>query len=328
MRRREFIALLGSTSTWPLAARAQQPNGRTRPMLGYLVTGTDAGYAPLTTPFLSRLREIGYTDGRNIDIVTRYADADYTRLPGLADELVRLRPDVIVAVDPPAAFAAKKATVSLPIVAAVLNDPVRLGMIASYARPGGNVTGILSQVEGLPGKQVEIAQELIPGLTALGMLANPANATHGYQRQEIEAAATSRGIKIVAVEARSKADLEPAFKALHAAGVRAGVLLRDSIFVDQFRSIAELAMTLKVATIASQDTYVEAGGLVGYGVDDSENHRRAADFVDRILKGSKPADLPVEFSTKLVTSINLKAAKALDLTIPPTLLARADKVIE
>jgi putative ABC transport system substrate-binding protein len=138
----------------------------------------------------------------------------------------------------------------------------------------------------------------------------------------------SSGVKIVAVEARSKADLEPTFKALHAAGVRAGVVLRDFLFFNEFRSIAELAKTLKLATIASQNTYVEAGGLVSYGVDDSENHRRAADFVDRILKGSKPADLPVEFSTKLVTSINMRTAKALDLTIPPTLLAIADEVIE
>ena len=241
MKRREFITLLGGAAAWPLAARAQQTNRRTRPVLGYLVTGTDAGFASLTTPFLNRLREIGYTDGRNIDIITRYADADITRLPGLADELVRLQPDVIVAIDPPAALAAKKATASLPIVAAILNDPVRLGMIESYARPGGNVTGILSQVEGLPGKQVEIARELVPGLTVLGVLVNPANATHGYQRQEIETAATSSGIKIVAVEARSKADLEPAFKALHAAGVRAGVVLRDFLFVEEFRSIAEFA---------------------------------------------------------------------------------------
>jgi putative tryptophan/tyrosine transport system substrate-binding protein len=329
LRRREFITLLGGAVTaWPLAARAQQPNRRTRPVLGYLVTGTEAGYASLTTPFLHRLREIGYTDGRNIDIITRYADADITRLPSLADELVRLQPDVIVAIDPPAAFAAKKSTASLPIVAAILNDPVRLGMIASYARPGGNVTGILSQVEGLPGKQVEIAREVVPGLTVLGVLVNPANATHAFQRQEIEAAAMSSGVKIVAVEVRSKADLEPAFKALHAAGVRAGVVLRDFLFFNEFRSIAELAKTLKLATIASQNTYVEAGGLVSYGVDDSENHRRAADFVDRILKGSKPADLPVEFSTKLVTSINMRTAKALDLTIPPTLLAIADEVIE
>src|SRR5262249_41967394 len=305
--RRKFLTTLGgAAAAWLLAARAQQPNRRTRPVLGYLVTGTDVGFASLTAPFLNRLREIGYTDGRNIDIITRYADADITRLPGLADELVRLKPDVIVAIDPPAAFAAKKATTSLPIVAAILNDPVRLGMIASYARPGGNVTGILSQVEGLPGKQVEIARDLVPGLTVLGVLVNPANATHGYQRQEIEAAATSSGIKIVAVEASSKTDFEPAFKALHAAGVRAGVVLRDFLFVDQFRSIAELAKTLKLATIASQNTYVEAGGLVSYGVDGSGNPRRAADFVDRLFKGSDHADLNVEISTKLVTNLTIR----------------------
>ena len=139
--RRKFLATLGGAAAWPLAARAQQPNRRTRPVLGYLVTGTEAGFASLTTPFLHRLREIGYTDGRNIDIITRYADADITRLPSLADELVRLQPDVIVAIDPPAAFAAKKATASLPIVAAILNDPVRLGMIASYAGPAATSPG-------------------------------------------------------------------------------------------------------------------------------------------------------------------------------------------
>jgi len=164
LRRREFITLLGGAVTaWPLAARAQQPNRRTRPVLAYLVTGTEAGYASLTTPFLHRLREIGYTDGRNIDIITRYADADITRLPSLADELVRLQPDVIVTIDPPAAFAAKKATASLPIVAAILNDPVRLGMIASYARPGGNVTGILSQVEGCPENRSRSRGRWCPG---------------------------------------------------------------------------------------------------------------------------------------------------------------------
>ena len=284
--------------------------------------------ANLTTHLLNRLREIGYTDGQNIDIVTRYADADVTRLPALADELVRLQPDVIVAIDPPAAFAAKKATASLPIVAAILNDPVRLGMIASYARPGGNITGILSQVEGLPGKQVEIVRELVPGLTVLGVLINPANPTNGYQRQEIEAAATNSGIKVVPAEARSKADLEPAIKALHTAGVRAAVVLRDFLFVDEFRTIAELAAIQRLPTIASQTAYVEAGGLVSHGVDDSENPRRAADFVDRILKGSKPADLPVEFPTKLVTSINMKTAKVLGLEVPWQLQQLADKVIE
>src|SRR4029077_10092788 len=168
MRRREVITLLGGAAAWPLAARAQQPSLRRRPLLGYLITGSREGMAYLSTPFLNRLRETGYTDGQTIDIVTRYADADVARLPALADELVRLQPDVIVALDPPAALVAAKATASVPIVAAILNDPVRLGLIASYARPGGNVTGILSQVEGLPGKNVEIARELLPRIAVIG----------------------------------------------------------------------------------------------------------------------------------------------------------------
>jgi putative ABC transport system substrate-binding protein len=327
--RREFITLLGgAAAAWPLAARAQQPSPRRRPLIGYLITGTRVGMAFLVTPFLNRLREIGYSEGQNIDIVTRYADADITRLPVLADELVRLQPDVIVAIDPPAALAAKKATASLPIVAAILNDPVRLGLIASHARPGGNVTGILSQVEGLPGKQVEIARELLPGVTVIGVLVNPANATHPYQREEVEAAATKSGIKVIAAEARSKADLDSAFKFLNTAGVRAAVVLRDFVFSNEFRSIAELAMAMRLPTIGSQSSYVEAGGLVSYGVDDFESHRRAADFVDKILKGAKPADLPVEFPTKLVLSINMKTAKALGLDVPPLLQQRADEVIE
>jgi putative tryptophan/tyrosine transport system substrate-binding protein len=329
MKRREFITLLGgAAAAWPLAARAQQPSPRRRPVLGYLITGTKVGMAYLVAPFLNRLREIGYNEGQNIDIVTRYADADITRLAVLADELVRSQPDVIVAMDPPAALAAKKATASLPIVAAILNDPMRLGLIASYARPGGNVTGILSQVEGLPGKHVEIARELFPAVAVIGVLVNPENATHQYQREEVEAAAAKSAIKVIAAEARSKADLDAAFRVFDSAGVRVAVVLRDFVFSSEFQSIAELATTTRLATIGSQNAHVQAGGLISYGVDDSENHRRAADFVDRILKGNKPADLPVEFPTKLVTIVNLKTAKALGIDVPPTLLARADEVIE
>ena len=210
--------------------------------------------------FLTRLRDLGYVEGQNIDIVTRYADADSTRLPVLADELVRLRPDLIVALDPPAALAAKKATASIPIIAAILNDPVRLGLIASYARPGGNLTGILSQVEGLPGKQVEIAQELVPAITLIGVLANPANATHAYQRQEIETAAAAKKVNVIAAEARSKGDLEPAFNSLRAAGVRLAIVLRDNMFASERRRIADLATTMRLPTIGSQNSYVEAGG--------------------------------------------------------------------
>jgi len=328
MKRREFITLLGGAAAWPMAARAQQPSLRRRPLLGYLITGSREGMAYLSTPFLNRLRETGYTDGQTIDIVTRYADADVARLPALADELLRLQPDLIVAMDPPAALAAAKATASVPIVAAILNDPVRLGLIASYARPGGNVTGILSQVEGLPGKNVEIARELFPKSAVIGVLVNPANASHPYQRQEIEAAAANNGIKVIGAEARSKADLGPALKVLQDGGASAAIILRDFLFTDEIRSIAELTTTLRLPTIASQKQFVEAGGLISNGVDDSDGQRRAADFVARILRGSKPSDLPVEFPTKLVTSINLKTARALGLAIPPTLLATADEVIE
>jgi putative tryptophan/tyrosine transport system substrate-binding protein len=328
VRRREFITLLsGAVAGWPFGARAQQAPRR-RPLQGYLITGTKDGLAHSVSAFLSRLQDLGYVEGQNIEIVTRYADADSTRLPLLADELVRLRPDLIVALDPPAALAAKKATASIPIIAAILNDPVRLGLIASYARPGGNLTGILSQVEGLPGKQVEIAQELVPAITLIGVLANPANATHAYQRQEVETAAAAKGVKVIAAETRSKGDLEPAFNSLRAAGVRLAIVLRDNMFVSERRRIADLATTVRLPTIGSQNSYVEAGGLISYGVEDSENHRRAADFVDKILKGAKPADLPVEFPTKLLLVINMKTAKTLGLTIPPTLLSRADEVIE
>ena len=328
IKRRELITLLGgAVAGWPFGVRAEQAP-RKRPLLGYLITGTKDGLTHSVSAFLSRLRDLGYVEGQNIDIVTRYAEADSTRLPVLADELVRLRPDLIVALDPPAALAAKKATASIPIVAAILNDPVRLGLIASYARPGGNLTGILSQVEGLPGKQVEIAQELVPSLTLIGLLANPANATHAYQRQEIETAAAAKRVKVIAAEARSKGDLEPAFNSLRAAGVRLAIVLRDNMFVSERRRIADLATTMRLPTIGSQNSYVEAGGLISYGVEDSENHHRAADFVAKILKGAKPADLPVEFPTKLLLVINTKTAKTLGLTIPPTLLARADEVIE
>jgi putative ABC transport system substrate-binding protein len=328
VKRREFMTLLsGAVAGWPFEARAEQAP-RKRPLLGYLITGTKDGLTHSVSAFLSRLRDLGYVEGQNIDIVTRYADADSTRLPVLADELVRLRPDLIVALDPPAALAAKKATASIPIIAAILNDPVRLGLIASYARPGGNLTGILSQVEGLPGKQVEIAQELVPALTLIGVLANPANATHAYQRQEIETAAAAKRVKVIAAEARSKGDLEPAFNSLRAAGVRLAIVLRDNMFVSERRRIADLATTMRLPTIGSQNSYVEAGGLISYGVEDSENHHRAADFVDKILKGAKPTDLPVEFPTKLLLVVNMKTAKALGLEIPPTVLARADEVIE
>jgi putative ABC transport system substrate-binding protein len=328
IRRRDFISILGrAAATWPLAARAQQ-SPRKRPLLGYLITGTRDALASDTSAFLNRLRDLGYVEGQNIEIATRYADADSARLPTLAAELVHLQPDLIVAFDPPATVAARKATPSIPIVAAILNDPVRLGLIASYARPGGNVTGILSQVEGLPGKQVDIAQELVPAATIIDVLVNPANPTTAFQRQETEAAGVAKGIKVVAAETESKGDLDTALRALRDAGVQAVIVLRDAMFVSERRHIAELAIALRLPTIGSQYSYVEAGGLLSYGVDNIESHRRAADFVEKILKGAKPGELPVEFPTKLVLSINMKTATALRLEVPLQLQQLADKVLE
>jgi len=328
MRRRNFIALLGgAAAAWPVAAFAEQPP-RKRPLLAYLITGTRDGLASDTSTFLNRLRDLGYIDGQNIEIVTRYADSNTARLPALADELIKLQPNVILAFDPPAAVAARKATASIPIVAAILNDPLQLGLIASYARPGGNVTGILSQVEGLPGKQVEIAQELVPAITAIGVLVNPSNPTNAFQWREIEAAGAAKAIKIIAAESQSKGDLDTALRFLRNAEVRAVIILRDAMFVSERRHIAELATTMRLPTIGSQSSYAEAGGLLSYGIDNLENHRRAADFVQKILKGATPADLPVEFPTKLFMSINMKTAKALGLEVPWQLQQLADKVIE
>jgi putative tryptophan/tyrosine transport system substrate-binding protein len=326
LHRRELITLLGgAAATWPFAARAEQAT-RNRPLLGYLITGTRDALGPETS--LNRLRDLGYVEGQSIEIVTRYADADSTRLLGLAVELVKLQPDLIVALDPPATVAARKATASIPIVSAILNDPVRLGLIASYARPDGNVTGILSQVEGLPGKQVEIAQQVVPAVSMIGVLVNPANPTNAFQQKETEAAGAAKAIKVVTAEAQSKTDLDPALSLLRSARVQAVIVLRDALFVSEARHIAQLATAMQLPTIGSQSSYVQAGGLLSYGVDNIENHRRAADFIDKILKGAKPGELPVEFPTRLVLSINMKTAKALGLDVPWQLQQLADTVLE
>jgi putative ABC transport system substrate-binding protein len=328
LKRREFVILIaGSAGAWPFASWAQQASRR-RPLLGYLITGTRDALAPQTSAFLNRLRDLGYVEGQNIEIVTRYADADNTRLPALAAELVQLQPSLIVALDPPATVAARKATATIPIIAAILNDPVHLGLIATYARPGGNVTGILSQVEGLPGKQVEMVQKVVPAANSIGVLVNPANPTNAFQQKETESAGAANAIKVVAAQARAKADIDAALGLLRNAGAQAVIVLRDAMFVSESRHIAQFATAMQLPTIGSQSSYAEAGGLLSYGVDNTESHRRAADFVEKILKGAKPGEVPVEFPTKLVLSINMKTAKALRLDVPWQLQQLADEVIE
>jgi putative tryptophan/tyrosine transport system substrate-binding protein len=280
------------------------------------------------TGFLDGMRARNEVEGQSFDITYRFADEDNARLTALVEDLVRLNADVIVASQTSAALAAKKATQSIPIVAALLDDPVRMGLIASYARPGGNLTGIAVNVEGLNTKQVELVSELVPGVAAVGLLVNPTNPTDLTQRQDIEAAGAAQGFKMTVAEASAKDDLDQAFRSLSDAGVQAVIVLRDAMMVGERRRVAALALAAHLPTVFGIHEHVEAGGLISYGVSVHANFRRAAYFVDTILRGAKPADLPVEFPTELEMSINLKTAKALGLAVPPSLLARADEVIE
>jgi putative ABC transport system substrate-binding protein len=320
--RREFIMLLGAAA-WPATLVAQVPTRR--PLIAFMAVASPEASAPMVSAFLQGLRELGYRDGHEFDIAYRFADGDVAKLPRLAEELVRLKPDVIYAIN---ATPAKLATSTIPIVSPVLNDPVRLGLVASYAHPGGNVTGIMSSLDGLPGKQVELARELIPGLVRLGMLVNVSSALSLPQRQNVELAARASKVELAPFEVRGPDDLDSAFQALARENAEALIVLGDTMFFSYRQRIAALAVAAKLPTIFGFRDHVDAGGLISYGVNIGANHRRAAAYVVEILKGAKPSNLPVEFPTKLELIINLKTAKALGLNIPPTLLARADEVIE
>lgn len=324
--RRGFICFLGASAAWPLAAGAQ--SDRKRPLIGYLEAGRRDAVRYRDQAFVDGMRDLGYVDGQTFDIVYRFADDDYARLPALAEELVRLKADVIVTAVTTAALAAAKVTRTVPIVSAVLNDPIREGVIASIAHPGGNVTGIMNTVEGLPGKLVEITLELVPRAARIGFLTNPANHAAPAQWHEIETAAKAKGLTAKSVDVHAAGDLPAAFKALSQAGVDAVIVTRDTVFIGAARQLAQLALAAHLPTIAGQSEEVRDGELVSYGTSLVGNTRRAAYYVDRILKGEKPADLPVEFPTKLELAINLKTAKALGLTVPATLLALADEVVE
>ena len=242
--------------------------------------------------------------------------------------MVRRAPDVIVAQNTTAALAAKSATQTIPIVAGVLTDPVNFGLVESHARPGGNVTGLLSSVDGLSGKQLELASEIVPGATKLGVLFNADNRGNDPQRKEIEIAAAARGIKLQLAEIRRAADLQTAFQVLVTNNVQVVVVVRDTLAFSERQHVALLAAASRLPTVFGWRQGPEAGGLASYGIRTLDNYRRAAVFVDKILKGEKAGDVPLEFATKLELVINLKTAKALGVSVPPTLLARADEVIE
>src|SRR5262245_27897639 len=274
------------------------------------------------------MRELGYLEGRDYGLEDRYADGDGSRLPLLAEELVRLKPDVILVGSTQGVPAAKQATASIPIVGVNMTDPVGLGLIASEARPGTNVTGVLYRLEGMAGKQVELALDLVPGMSNMGMLVDVTNPSNMLQRREVEAAAGKSGVSITAVDVRTVDEISTAIQTFVHERASVVLVLASTLFVNARRRIAAFALASRLPTVYSFREHVEDGGLISYGVDLRQNYRRAAYFVDKILKGAKPADLPVEFPTKVELVVNLTTATAIGLTIPPTLLARADEVIE
>jgi putative ABC transport system substrate-binding protein len=328
MNRRQAFRLVGVAGAATLSGfTATQAVGK-RPLVVYLDSGRQAATTLNTSALVDGMRGLGHFEQQAYDIAYRFADGDNERLGALAEEAVRLRPDVIMAAQTNAALASSKATQSIPIVSALLVDPVGVGLIASYARPGGNVTGIMVTVEGLSKKQVEIVRDLVPDAATIGLLVNPTNPAVRPQRAEIETAAGAKGMSIVTVEVSDKSDLDKAFNSLVAAGVQAVIVTRESLLFGERKHLAELAMVARIPTFYGHKEEVEAGGLISYGVSVPANFRRAAYFIDKILRGVKPADLPVEFPTKLEMAINLRSAKALGITVPPALLAQADEVIE
>jgi putative ABC transport system substrate-binding protein len=328
MRRRDFVGLLGAIAAWPQTVLGQVV--KPRPAVAWL--GYSSKDAPLILKYLGQflggMRDLGYTEGRDFDMIYRWANSHPDRLLPLAAELVQLDPDVILAGATIQAVAAKKATNRIPVVVPVLADPVALGFTTSDARPSGNVTGIMPYVKGLPAKQLELAREVVPGATRIGLVDDVIDPKAHPQRQEIEAAARGLEIEIVPAEVRTAADIDGAYQALAAAGVGVVVVEQSSMLIMASNLIAEAAAAKKLPSVYGYHEHVEAGGLVSYGINIEWCFHRAAYYVDKILKGAKPSDLPIEFPTHLELVINLKAAKALGLAIPPTLLARADEVIE
>jgi putative ABC transport system substrate-binding protein len=328
MRRRDFGLLICAATMTPRAVLAQATSRRF--LVGYLSFPTKEN--PLAVrylgDFLNGMRELGYTEGQDFEMLYRFADFHADRLPQLAMELVQLKPDVIVATATIQAVALKKATDTIPIIIGALADPVELGLITSFARPGGNVTGVMPYVKGLPTKQVEIARELVPGATRIGLLDDVTDPKARPQRREIEAAGQNLEIQIIPAEVRTATDIGQAYETFSTANAEVVVVEQSSMLIFARQVIAEAAAAKKLPTLYGYQEHVAAGGLISYGVNLDWCFNREAYYVDKIMRGAKPADLPVEFPTTLQLWINLKAAKALGLKISPDLLVRADKVIE
>ena len=327
-RRRLLVALGGGLLTAPLAAFAQQKGKVWR--IGFLAARSrpESLDSDFFGGFPQGMRELGYVEGRNLVIEWRFADGRNERLLDLATELVQLKVDVILVAGTPATSAAQKTTTTIPIVMGNTNDPVGGGFVKSLARPGGNVTGLSNLLVDLGPKHLEMLASMVPKLPRVAVLRNPANSSNVRNLESIQAAAQQIGKVILAVEARTAKEIESAFLMMTQQNTDAVIVLTDAFLVDQRRQIAELATRNRLPSISSFREYTEAGGLMSYGPNFRDNFRRAATYVDKILKGAKPADLPVEQPTKFELVINMKTAKALGLTIPQSILVRADSVIE
>ena len=326
MHRREFIALLGNAAVWPLSAYAQQS---AMPVIGFVNIASANGYASQLSAFLKGLSEAGYVDGRNVAIEYRWAEGQAGRLPALVADLVQRRVAVIAATSTQAALAATKASSTIPIVFTTADDPVRLGLVASLNRPGGNVTGVTHANVDMGPKRLQLLHELVPAASVIALLVNPTNPRIAETNtKELQAAARTVGLELHVLNASTEREFDGVFAKL--IQLRGGglVISPDPLFASRIQQLAELTVRHAVPTIYSGREFALAGGLLSYGGADTDAYRLAGNYTGRILQGDKPADLPVQQTTKVELYINLKAAKALGLSIPNALIGRADAVME
>ena|ERR1700738_5129777 len=324
MRRREFITVIGGAAAWPLAAHAQLPN----PLIGFLSSRSPGESTGVVAAFRQGLQEMGFVEGRNLSIAFRWAEGRYDRLPALAAELVGLPVTMLFAAGgPPAAFAAKAATSSIPIVFSAVSDPVEIGLVPSLNEPSGNITGMAVFNVSLGQKRIELTRELLPTADVVGYLRNPSNQSSASEAKGALAAARALGIQVRIIDASSEAQLDAAFSAARP-NVDAIIVAGEPFFDSQRERIVGLSARQGLAAVYAWREYVLAGGLMSYGTDLPDSYRQAAIYAGRVLKGEKPANLPVMQPTKFHLAVNIKAARALGINVPPTLLARADEVIE
>ena len=324
MKRREFITLLGGATAWPLVARAQ---GRI-PRVGFMGNSTAALEVNLVNSFREGLRELGYEEGRNIAIEYRWADGRYERFAALVAELIAAKVDVIVTAGTPAALAVKKATSTVPLVMVAVGDPVGTGLVPSLARPDGNLTGLSSVAPDLEGKRLELLREIVPSVSRIAVFINSVNPFHATSMRQAQSAGKTLGVKVQQYDIRKSEDLDGAFAAIRKERPDALLILADRVFLHNRERIVDFTEEQRLPNVSAYKEVVEAGGLMSYGPSYEDMHKRAAIYVNKILKGAKPGNLPIEQPTKFTLVVNLKAAKALGISMPPAVLSRADDVIE